>query len=488
MTLTYEVPLSYTINVSLSATPSGLADFNTNSIAIFSNETANFAEPYRAYMTSSAVATDFGSDSLTYKMANALFTPVPNFRTGGGVLYVFPYAGANATASTLTTADISTNVENFKTVKDGALDLTIDGVDTLLSGLNFTSVTSLNDIVTVLQGANADVNIEVVDNKIKFTSRKLGAQGSVAVKAHTGGTDLYGATYLNGSAATTATGTNATGTKLSDVVVAGLQQVYFGGVLSTQYVDDETLQANAKIIQANDCTYYEVMPSMKDIAITGKAIKGAGLGKTRTLAYSLDDGKVAVATYATIAKSVNYQGTSTANTLNLKTLTGVNADTGLNDTYVSSAEDNGVDIYGATGGLSVVYSNDNNGYTDDIENQLWLKKALEVAGFNFLRQTNTKIPQTESGMAGLKNAYGQICEQAIRNGVAGAGAWNSAIPFGDPEDFKRNIEERGYYIYSIPVAQQSQADRETRKAPVVQIAIKFAGAIHHSDVIVNIER
>lgn len=485
---TYEVPLSMTINVSLSATPSGLADFNTNSIAIFSNETATFSEPYRAYMTPASVAQDFGTEALTYKMANALFNPVPNFRTGGGVLYVFPFAGVNATASTLTTEDISANVENFKTVKDGALNLTIDGVDTLITGLNFTAVATLEDVVTVIKGQNPDVNIEVKDNKIIFTSRKLGANGSVAIKTASSGTDLNGATYLNGANATSTTGVNATGDKLSDAVIAGLQQVYFGGVLTTQYADDETLQANAKAIQSQDCTYYEVMPSMKDIAITGKDIKSAGLGKTRTLGYTLAVGKEAIATYATVSKSVNYSGTNTANTLNLKTLTGIPADTGLNDTYVLSAQKNGVDIYGNTGGLSVVYSNDNNGYTDDIENQLWLKKALEVAGFNFLRQTNTKIPQTEQGVAGLRNAYAQVCEQAIRNGVAGAGTWNSAVPFGDPEDFKRNIEEKGYYIYSIPVAQQSQTDREARKAPVCNIALKFTSAIHSSEVIVNIER
>lgn len=488
MAYTYEVPLSYTINVSLSATPSGLADFNTNSIAIFSNETATFSEPYRAYMTPASVAQDFGTESLTYKMANALFNPVPNFRTGGGVLYVFPFAGTNATASTLTTEDISANIENFKAVSDGALNLTIDGVDTLISGLNFTAVATLDDVVTVIKGQNPDVNIEVKDNKIVFTSRKLGSKGSVAIKTASSGTDLNGATYLNGANATTATGVDAKGDKLSDAVVAGLQQVYFGGVLTTQYADDETVQANAKAIQSQDCTYYEVMPSMKDIAITGKALKSAGLGKTRTLAYTLADGKEAIATYATIAKSVNYSGTNTANTLNLKTLTGINADTGLNDTYVLSAQTNGVDIYGNTGGLSVVYSNDNNGYTDDIDNQLWLKKALEVAGFNFLRQTNTKIPQTEQGVAGLRNAYAQVCEQAIRNGVAGAGTWNGAVPFGDPEDFKRNIEEKGYYIYSIPVAQQSQTDREKRVAPVIQIGLKMSGAIHSSEVIVNIER
>ena len=273
-------------------------------------------------------------------------------------------------------------------------------------------------------------------------------------------------------------------------MAAAQQQVYFGGVLTTQYCDNATVQANAAAIQALDCDYFEAMTSMKNIAELGADIKAAGLGKTRSLELSngAQEAKVAIATYATIAKSVNWDGSNTANTMNLKTLTGCLPDNGLSDTYVLSAQTNGVDIYANTGGLSVVYSNDNNGFTDDIEFQLWLKKAIEVAGFNALRQTNQKIPQTESGMTVLKNAYGQVCEQSITNGSVAPGSWNGVIPFGDPESFKRNIEETGYYIYSLPIAQQSQTDREARKAPVVQIAVKCSGAIHFSEVIINIQR
>ena len=86
----YQVPPSYTVNVSIAATPTGLADYNTNSIAIFTNDPAGFSESYQAYMTPNAVSTDFGSDSLTYAMANALFTPVPNLRTGGGYVFCLP--------------------------------------------------------------------------------------------------------------------------------------------------------------------------------------------------------------------------------------------------------------------------------------------------------------------------------------------------------------------------------------------------------------
>lgn len=490
--MAYEVPLSYTVNVSLAATPAGLADFNTNSIAIFTNEPAGFSESYQAYITPTAVETDFGTDSLTYKMANALFTPVPNFRSGGGYLYVFPFKGTNATSGSLTTADISANLVNFQKVTNGVLNLTIDGIDTLITGLDFSAVKTLADIVTVIKAQNPDMYIAVDDNSIVFTSRRYGTDSAIAIVTATGEniTDLSGTDYFNSATATTITGTEATGQTLAQAVRAAQQQVYFGGVLSTQFTGNDATLANAQAIQALDCDYFESIHSLKNIAVLGKNIKAAALGKTRSLAYSNapQDAKVAIATYTSIAKSVNWRGSNTANTMNLKTLTGVLPDNGLSDTYVLSASTNGVDIYGNTGGLSVVYSNDNNGYTDDIEVQLWFKKAIEVAGFNYLRQTNTKIPQTEAGMTGLKNSYAQVCEQGLTNGSIAPNTWNTAIPFGDPEDFQRNIQEKGYYIYSQPVALQAQNDREARKSPVVQIAIKLSGAFHFAEVLITVER
>lgn len=492
MAYTYEVPLSYTVNVSLSATPAGLADFNTNSIAIFSNEPAGFSENYQAYISLNAVESDFGTNSLTYKMAQALFTPAPNFRTGNGVLYVFPFKGQNATSGSFTTIDISKNIVAFKSVQDGVLNIAIDGQNYRVSDLDFTSVNSVADIVNVLKSQNLDVFIEADEGIIRFTSKRFGTVSSVVLSKQVegSGTDITASGYLDISEGSSIVGINAGGQALSDAVSSALEQVYFGGVLTTQYQDADTLLANAQAIQAQDVTYFNELTSLKDIVITGANIKSAGLGKTRSLAYSRDveQAKIAIATYATIAKSVNYNGDNTAITMNLKTLTGVLPDNGLSDTYVMNANANGVDIYGNTGGISVVYSNDNNGYTDDIEANLWHKKATEVAGFNYLRQTGTKIPQTEEGMTGLKSAYAQVCEKAIRNNTIGAGTWNTAIPFGNPDDFRRNIEEKGYYIYSIPIAQQSQSEREARKAPVCQIALKRSGAFHHSDVIINIER
>jgi hypothetical protein len=113
-------------------------------------------------------------------------------------------------------------------------------------------------------------------------------------------------------------------------------------------------------------------------------------------------------------------------------------------------------------------------------------KALEVAGFNYLAQTSTKIPQTEAGMDGLKNAYRKICEQGVTNAYLSPGAWNSPITFGNQQDLLDNIQSYGFYIYSLPIALQAQVDREARQAPLIQIAAKEAGAIHSSTVVINI--
>ena len=59
------------------------------------------------------------------------------------------------------------------------------------------------------------------------------------------------------------------------------------------------------------------------------------------------------------------------------------------------------------------------------------------------------------------------------------------LPGFDPDAYRqRNVVDQ-------PAAwrpSQSQADREGRKAPVIQVAIKLAGAVHFVDVIVNVNR
>jgi hypothetical protein len=186
--------------------------------------------------------------------------------------------------------------------------------------------------------------------------------------------------------------------------------------------------------------------------------------------------------------STNFSAVNTAQTMNLKSLAGVSSDDAMTQTLLTAAKAVGADCYVNIAGQACVMSHGANEFFDDVYNLRWIIGALEVAGFNFLRTSGTKIPQTEQGMDGLKGAYRRVCSQSVSNGFIAPGEWTGSDTFGSPEDFKRNITDFGFYIYSSPVATQSVADRAARIAPTVQIALKYSGAIHSTNVIVNINK
>lgn len=198
--------------------------------------------------------------------------------------------------------------------------------------------------------------------------------------------------------------------------------------------------------------------------------------------------QIFAASYLGRALSTDFSGSLTAATMHLKELSGITADTTVAQTQLNLAQAAGVDVYVNISGLSKVFTSGANDFFDNIYNELWFAFALQTAGFNYLSQTNTKVPQTEPGIAGLKGAYTAVCEQAKAAGVIAAGSWTSPDTFGNVSDLRRNVNDVGYYMYSLPVTQQSPADREARKAPLVQIAAKLAGAVHSSNVIVNVNK
>lgn len=267
--------------------------------------------------------------------------------------------------------------------------------------------------------------------------------------------------------------------------------VQFFGILSTEDYDDEEVSAAAAVVQTMNKMLFVVSNSASDIAATGSFhdITEAGYDKTRCLAYlseTTEPAKVMAAAYAGRALSTAFEGSNTTSTMHLKDLVGITADPTMTQTQLNLCQNCGADAYVNIAGIAKTFTSGANGFFDQVYNRCWFLGALEVAGFNALAKVSTKVPQTEPGMTILKGAYRLVCDRAVRNGYVAPGAWNSADRFGDVEAMLRNIEEVGYYIYSLPVNQQAQTEREERKAPLVQIAIKEAGAIHSSNVMVYI--
>ena len=278
---------------------------------------------------------------------------------------------------------------------------------------------------------------------------------------------------------------------LADAINRTASMVQYFGILSTKDYDASEISAAAAVVQTMNKMMFVVSNNVADIAATGSFhdIAEAKYDKTRCLAYLSDTtepAKQMAAAYTGRALSTAFEGSNTTSTMHLKDLVGIVADPAMTQTQLNLCQDCGADVYVNIAGVAKTFTSGENGFFDQVYNRCWFLGALEVAGFNALAKVSTKIPQTEPGMTLLKGAYRLICEQAVRNGYVAPGAWNSADRFGDVEAMLRNIEEVGYYIYSIPVNQQSQTDREERKAPLIQIAIKEAGAIHSTSVIVYI--
>ena len=124
-------------------------------------------------------------------------------------------------------------------------------------------------------------------------------------------------------------------------------------------------------------------------------------------------------------------------------------------------------------------------FFDEVHGLDWLQNSIQTNVYNLLYQSLTKIPQTNSGVGQIISTINATLDQAVANGLLAAGKWNSdgfgALNRGD-------YLKLGYYVYVAPIESQSQADREARICPPIQVAVKLAGAIHSIAISVNVNR
>lgn len=476
-----QLQLSNIINISVLEAQAGIGNFNTSNLAIFTDENAAMTfgdDGFKQYIDPTDVATDFGTGSKTYQMALAIFSQQPNILAGGGQLVVILLGHAtdhlvfNAVAASGT----------FKVTFSGTDSAAINWNDTAAQiQTKLRAVSGLEQVVVTGSIASQTVTVELAG--------VYGATPTLTISNNTLAT--------GGSSAVGITVTNVTpGETLSAAITRTADLVQYFGVTVTAAADQlgqTDLLAAAAVLQALVkigffVTYTEaaILPGgMIDMLRTGTLTHSRGL----YYGDSFDLGINAIlfaAAYAGRALSVNFSGSNTTSTMNLKDLSTIQPDPSMTQTIKNEALAAGADIYASIQGVPKVLCFGANKFFDQVYNLLAFVAGLQVAGFNFLAEASTKIPQTENGMDGLKGAYRNVCEQYRNNQYIAPGTWTSPTVFGNPADLILNIGQVGYYIFSQPVGQQSQTDRAARVAPLIQIAIKEAGAIQESDVIVNV--
>jgi hypothetical protein len=187
------------------------------------------------------------------------------------------------------------------------------------------------------------------------------------------------------------------------------------------------------------------------------------------------------------AFTVDFEASNTTITLKFKQEPGVVAEQ-LTETQASTLKFKHCNVF-------VYYSNDtailqegvmaNGFFFDEVHGTDWLANRIQTDVYNVLYTAPTKIPQTNQGVHILVTTVENALIQGVVNGLIAPGQWNApgfgSIAFGQ-------MLSKGYYVYAPLVESQPQSIREQRIAPTIQCAIKLAGAIHRSFVIVNVNR
>lgn len=472
-----QLELTNIVTISVSETPQGIGEYNTSNLALFSDEPYENTfgtDGYKIYLDPSEVAVDFGTSSKTYQMALAVFSQQPNILAGRGYLVVIPLIPEVQTISFGAQPASGSFVLEYGLLSTAAIDwdATAGEVQTalrLLAGLEEVVVTgeiNVADGLTVsFAGVVGDIDALTIDSN---TLEDAGTTPVVVTVAE-----------------------ETAGEPLAAAITRTKDLVQYFGILPTWIVPETPMLAAAAVVQTLNKIMGAVSRTEADIDPGGALdlLRTGNLSQTRGLYYGGATDLAALlmsAAYFGRGLSTDFSGSNTTQTMHLKDLIGVQPDPSMTQTILNKAQVAGADVYASFQGVPKVFTSGANKFFDQVYNLQWLVGALQVAGFNYLAQSSTKIPQTEQGMDGLKGAYSNVLEQAVTNQFSAPGRWNSATTFGNQGDFLENISQRGYYIFSTPISVQSQAAREARQAPLVQIALKEAGAVQSSNVLVYV--
>lgn len=488
--------VSSIVNVQVVMAPIAAQTRNFGSLLILGDSgVIDTTERLRQYTTLDGVASDFGTTAAEYQAAALYFGQSPQPSN----LFIGAWARA-ATPAYLHGGILSNTqqaIANFTAVTAGAFGISIGGSVQTVTSVNLSSVSNLNGVASAvtakLTGATCVWNAGLGRFEIKTTATGLTAAITFAT-APGSGVDLaviMGLESTNGGSVVGGIGAETLVRAVS--TLADMSNAWYGLTVASSVMptNDEYIAAAQFIEGAGSSHVFGITTqdtaTLSAVSTTDLAYLLKALALKRTFIQYSSTNKYAAASLLGRAFTVNFEGSNTTLTIKFKQEPSVVAEN-LTATQAAALTSKKCNVF-------VQYNNDTsiiqegvmtNGYFfDEVHGTDWLQNAVQTAVYNLLYTSTTKVPQTDAGVNMILTTISQILDQSVTNGLVAPGVWNAsgfgAIKMGD-------TLSKGYYLYAPAVATQSQSDREARKAPVIQAAIKLAGAVHFSDVIINVNR
>lgn len=479
------LPVSDVVNVRVEMSPVAAALRNFGSCLIIGDsDVVDTEERIRSYSDIASVATEFGTTSREYLAAQAFFAQSPKPTT----VQIGRWA-KSATAGRLRgrmLATVEQSMDAFTDIESGTLTVDVDGTPKNCTAIDLSAESNLNGVaaqVTIALSGAAVCRWTGV--RFEIVSSSTGASSTVTCSDSGTLAGLMGistgATSIRGSSAES----------LVDALATLLEfRTWYMACVACD-VDDETAVAAAGIIEAASPAHMIgfTTQSTNELDSTKTGTLGdklKALGYNRTVLQYSSTSPVAVASIFGRMATINFEGSNTTLTLKFKQCPGVAAEN-LRSSQAQTLRSRNVNCF-------VYYQNDTailqegvtsgGWFIDETHGLDWLQNRVETDLWNLL-YTHKKVGQDESGANALIATASKSLAQGVTNGLIAPGVWNGdsfgALETGD-------TLSTGYYVYIQPFDEQAQSDREARKAPPIQMAVKLKGAIHFIDATITVNR
>ena len=444
----------------------------------------------RYYSTMQAVEADFAIGSEAWWAGNAFFSRQrrPLTMAIGGV-FTDPVAAAIVTGNV--------NISGLQVITNGAFSLVINETLFSVSALDFSSITTLDDIVPILNtalttaGAPVTVSLQYGGIAIITTTAGDGATISYAEANATGFdvSDYLGLTLASGAQLWQGytPGNLASEIVMVDVASRCNQRPIYGWTIDRQYrdtadqigVSDWAESKTPAYFSActNSVTAYNTM----DVTNVGYLAQYKGYKRTSTI-YHHNPQVYPDVSYIAYALATNYNLPDSAITMKFKQLDGIEP-TYLTETQLSALNSRNINSFTAIGNNTTTVREGVQGaatwFTDTLVNLDNFREDLQVEVYNVFLRT-PKVPYTSAGQNKLVSAAAKICRKYTRNGVFAA------------RDIEDETSETGFItrpatdIVPVNVAFSTTSDRAARLAPPIRIVAFESGSFHRVSISVDV--
>ena len=388
-------------------------------------------------------------------------------------------------------------------ISTGSLTININGAGSQnITGLNFATQTNLNGVAAVIQTALQAVATggytaatcvwNPSTQNFVITSGTTGTSSTVSFLTPEGaGVDITGmlAMLSSSAGAYQAAGIAAETAVAAVTIFDNLFGTQWYGLTIPSAVDADS-EAVAPYIEAdNPYHFFGVNTSASGVLTSGTSdvayiLQQAGYNKT-SVVYSLNT--YAIDSYLARILTTQWSLQNSAITLFGKTLPGITPET-LNTTQVTNLEGKNANVYVSynNGTAQVEQGVCCSGlYVDTVIGVDALRAQIATNLFNAIQTTPTKVPQTDAGEHTLATQIQAACDMFVNNGLIGPGTWNYQ-GFGQLQ--QGGYLSTGYYIYTPPVASQSQTSRLARQSVAFQVAAQMAGAVQSVNMTVTVSQ